>query len=106
MICFFGDTTQRIFALQIQTSIDADVISKLSWLFGDQPYLRNTTIDGVYVGMKFCGGYEKCPYRTLGFRRRHSEIAFSRRRRDTEVVRLRSDQIRNRNRRIPKPRFL
>ncbi|MEC8212025.1 MAG: phosphoribosylformylglycinamidine synthase [Bacteroidota bacterium] len=50
MICFFGDTTQRIFALQIQTSIDADVISKLSWLFGDQPYLRNTTIDGVYVG--------------------------------------------------------
>ena len=50
MICFFGDITQRIFALQIQTSIDADVISKLSWLFGDQPYLRNTTIDGVYVG--------------------------------------------------------
>ena len=50
MICFFGDTTQRIFALQIQTSIDADVISKLSWLFGDQPYLQNTTIDGVYVG--------------------------------------------------------
>ena len=50
MICFFGDTTQRIFALQIQTSIDADVISKLSWLFGDQPYLQNTSIDGVYVG--------------------------------------------------------
>ena len=50
MICFFGDTTQRIFALQIQTSIDADVISKLSWLFGDQPYLQKTTIDGVYVG--------------------------------------------------------
>ena len=50
MICFFGDTTQRIFALQIQTSIDADVISKLSWLFGDQPYLQNTTIGGVYVG--------------------------------------------------------
>ena len=50
MICFFGDTTQRIFALQIQTSIDADVISKLSWLFGDQPYLQNTKIDGVYAG--------------------------------------------------------
>ena len=50
MICFFGDTTQHIFALQIQTSIDADVISKLSWLFGDQPYLQNTKIDGVYAG--------------------------------------------------------
>ena len=50
MICFFGDTTQHIFALQIQTSIDADVISKLSWLFGEQPYLQNTKIEGVYAG--------------------------------------------------------
>ena len=50
MICFFGDKTERIFALQTQISIDADVISKLNWLFGDQPYLQNTTIDGVYVG--------------------------------------------------------
>ena len=50
MIYFFGDPTKRLFAIQIQSAIDADVISKLNWLFGDQPYLKNTTIDGVYVG--------------------------------------------------------
>ena len=50
MICFFGDATQRIFALQTKTSIDADTISKLSWLFGGQPHLNTSTIDGVFVG--------------------------------------------------------
>ena len=50
MICFFGDTTQRIFALQTQNAIDAETISKLSWLFGDQPFLNTTKIDGVFVG--------------------------------------------------------
>ena len=50
MICFFGDASQRIFALQTQTSIDAETISKLSWLFGDQPYLTTAKIDGVFVG--------------------------------------------------------
>jgi phosphoribosylformylglycinamidine synthase len=50
MICFFGDATQRIFALQTKISIDADTISKLSWLFGGQPHLNTSTIDGVFVG--------------------------------------------------------
>ena len=50
MICFFGDATQRIFALQTKTSIDANTISKLSWLFGGQPHLNTSTIDGVFVG--------------------------------------------------------
>ena len=50
MICFFGDATQRIFALQTKTSVDADTISKLSWLFGGQPHLNTSTIDGVFVG--------------------------------------------------------
>ena len=50
MICFFGDTTQRIFALQTQNAIDPETISKLSWLFGDQPYLNTLKIDGVFVG--------------------------------------------------------
>ena len=50
MICFFGDATQRIFALQIKISIDADTISKLSWLFGGQPHLNTSTVDGVFVG--------------------------------------------------------
>ena len=50
MICFFGDTTQRIFALQTQNAIDAETTSKLSWLFGDQPFLNTTKIDGVFVG--------------------------------------------------------
>ena len=50
MICFFGNATQRIFALQTQNAIDVETISKLSWLFGDQPYLNATKIDGVFVG--------------------------------------------------------
>ena len=50
MICFFGDATQRIFALQTQNAIDAETTSKLSWLFGDQPLLNTTKIDGVFVG--------------------------------------------------------
>ena len=50
MICFFGDATQRIFALQTQNAIDAETTSKLSWLFGDQPFLNTTKIDGVFVG--------------------------------------------------------
>ena len=32
MICFFGDATQRIFALRTQNAIDAETTSKLSWL--------------------------------------------------------------------------
>ena len=50
MICFFGDATQRIFTLQTQNAIDAETTSKLSWLFGDQPLLNTTKIDGVFVG--------------------------------------------------------
>ena len=50
MICFFGDPTQRIFALHTQNAIDAETTSKLIWLFGDQPLLNTTKIDGVFVG--------------------------------------------------------
>ena len=50
MICFFGDATKRIFALQTQIEIDAEAASKLSWLFGEQPYIDTTKINGVFVG--------------------------------------------------------
>jgi phosphoribosylformylglycinamidine synthase len=50
MICFFGNPSKRIFALQTQLPLDAKNIKKLSWLFGDQPHLDTPTVEGVFVG--------------------------------------------------------
>ena len=47
---FFGDATQRIFALQTQNAIDAETIIKTQLAIWRPALLNTTKIDGVFVG--------------------------------------------------------
>ncbi|MBT8187431.1 MAG: phosphoribosylformylglycinamidine synthase [Croceitalea sp.] len=50
MIHFFGDKTQQVYAVQTNQEIpDADAI-KLTWLFGDKPQIKTTSLEAFYVG--------------------------------------------------------
>ncbi len=50
MIQFFGNPTEKIFAVQAKTILsDADT-QKLTWLFGDQPQLNGRVLPYQYVG--------------------------------------------------------
>lgn len=50
MIHFFGNVTSKIFAVQTTKEFSTETISKLTWLFGNQPKIEQTTIDGFLVG--------------------------------------------------------
>lgn len=50
MIHFFGNVNNKVFAVQTSKTINASSISKLSWLFGAQPKIDTTSIDGFFVG--------------------------------------------------------
>ena len=50
MIQFFGNPQEKVFAIQSQQGISVKEIHKLSWLFGDQPLLKTTSLDGFFVG--------------------------------------------------------
>ena len=57
MIHFFGDPKKKIFAVQTQSLLrlegnhfTKEDSSKLSWLFGNQPYLHATSLDVFFIG--------------------------------------------------------
>ncbi len=50
MIHFFGDVTNKIFAVQTTKELSTETISKLTWLFGEQPKIEQNTISGILVG--------------------------------------------------------
>ncbi|HBK70420.1 MAG TPA: phosphoribosylformylglycinamidine synthase, partial [Flavobacteriaceae bacterium] len=50
MIHFFGDIKQKVFAVQSATELTTETISKLSWLFGNQPKIQQVTIDTFFIG--------------------------------------------------------
>ena len=50
MILFFGEASDKIFAVQVMTPLAKEDINKLCWLFGDQPQLEASLIEGHFVG--------------------------------------------------------
>ena len=50
MITFFGNPSQKVFAVQTKETISNDSISKLNWLFGDVQRIEDQSIKGEYIG--------------------------------------------------------
>ncbi|MBO3116059.1 phosphoribosylformylglycinamidine synthase [Winogradskyella sp. DF17] len=50
MIHFFGNQNSKVFAVQATKELSNETISKLTWLFGDQPKLEQASIDAFFVG--------------------------------------------------------
>ena len=50
MIHFFGDSTNKIYAVQKNGEISGEDTQKLSWLFGNQPKLDVASVDAFFVG--------------------------------------------------------
>ncbi|RED46028.1 phosphoribosylformylglycinamidine synthase [Seonamhaeicola aphaedonensis] len=50
MIHFFGNTNSKVFAVQSSEELSAETISKLTWLFGNQPKIEQASLDAFFVG--------------------------------------------------------
>ncbi|WP_406683088.1 phosphoribosylformylglycinamidine synthase [Seonamhaeicola sp. MEBiC1930] len=50
MIHFFGNTNSHIFAVQTTEELSTETISKLTWLFGNQPKIEQASLDAFFVG--------------------------------------------------------
>ncbi|HMB99518.1 MAG TPA: hypothetical protein VKN14_00615, partial [Flavobacteriaceae bacterium] len=50
MIHFFGNTNSKVFAVQTTKELSPETISKLIWLFGNQPKINSASIDAFFVG--------------------------------------------------------
>lgn len=50
MLLFFGNPSEKIFAVEVESQlIDADLV-KLVWLFGNQNQIKSEKVDGWFVG--------------------------------------------------------
>ena len=50
MIHFFGDIDRKVFAVQTTKELAKTTISKLTWLFANQPKIEEISIDAFFVG--------------------------------------------------------
>ncbi len=50
MIHFFGNTNSKVFAVQTTEELSTLTISKLTWLFGEQPKIEQASLDAFFVG--------------------------------------------------------
>ena len=50
MIHFFGNVTGNVFAVQTTKELSTETISKLVWLFGNQPKIEQASLDAFFVG--------------------------------------------------------
>jgi phosphoribosylformylglycinamidine synthase len=50
MIYFFGNQSNKVFAVQTQNEISAQDISKLNWLFGDAHKIEKSVLTDFFVG--------------------------------------------------------
>ncbi|MGB1308590.1 MAG: phosphoribosylformylglycinamidine synthase, partial [Oceanihabitans sp.] len=50
MIHFFGNQNSKIFAVQATKELSTQTITKLVWLFGDQPKIEQPALTGSFVG--------------------------------------------------------
>ena len=50
MILFFGNTSKKVFAVQVTSELSAENTKKLNWLFGNQPQISQASIDAFFIG--------------------------------------------------------
>ncbi len=50
MIHFFGNVNSKVFAIQTTKELSVETISKLTWLFGNQPKIEGSSIDAFFIG--------------------------------------------------------
>ncbi len=50
MIHFFGNQNSKIYAVQATKELSTDTISKLTWLFSNQPKINVASIDAFFIG--------------------------------------------------------
>ena len=50
MIHFFGDLKDKVFAVQSIEALSEETISKLTWLFGNQPKIEQASLD-AFLGL-------------------------------------------------------
>ncbi|PHN08227.1 phosphoribosylformylglycinamidine synthase [Flavilitoribacter nigricans] len=50
MILFFGSPSDTVFAVQVDSSLSAENIAKLRWLFGGRDRIDSERVDGQFVG--------------------------------------------------------
>ena len=57
MIHFFGNKDSKVYAVQTTKELTATTVSKLTWLFANQPKIEETSIDTFFVGYIFTSFY-------------------------------------------------
>ena len=50
MIHFFGNASSKVFAVQTTKELSTETINKLVWLFGNQPKIKQASLDAFFVG--------------------------------------------------------
>src|SRR5690606_11925695 len=50
MIHFFGNVTSKVFAVQTTKELSTETITKLVWLFVNQPKIEQASLDAFFVG--------------------------------------------------------
>ena len=50
MIHFFGNVNSKVFAVQTTKELSTETITKLVWLFGNQPKIEQASLDAFFVG--------------------------------------------------------
>ncbi|NRD23974.1 phosphoribosylformylglycinamidine synthase [Winogradskyella litoriviva] len=50
MIHFFGNQNSTVYAVQATKELSIETISKLTWLFGNQPKIEQASLDAFFVG--------------------------------------------------------
>ncbi len=50
MIHFFGNQNSKVFAVQATKEFSQETISKLTWLFGNQPKINAASLDAFFIG--------------------------------------------------------
>ena len=50
MIHFFGNQNSKVFTVQATKELTAETISKLNWLFGNQPKINAASLDAFFIG--------------------------------------------------------
>ncbi len=50
MIHFFGNPSNKVFAVQTENVFSNETIDKLTWLFGNQPKINVASVDAFFVG--------------------------------------------------------
>ncbi|RMD96663.1 MAG: hypothetical protein D6816_18590, partial [Bacteroidetes bacterium] len=50
MILFFGNPDSKVYAVQTTRQLEDSDISKLIWLFGNEPLIEQQSLPGPFVG--------------------------------------------------------